>query len=502
MKKYSSAAVVILATSSTSSDATRQAADTTAGIGHEEHFIGGSSSTATAKATVTPIYNGYCMGCDNWKRINDDGHGNSLRSVSVAIKKLGRVVAQNRSTYEHKRSKESSTNNNDALIDPSTTTNSVVDEISLAAEERLPLLNKYPPPMKEDNDIFFSTPSQQPAGSSTLSTGLAVHNMVTEPYNNDITRLFQENELLRERLELLREIELREKINLLRIGLSNALNENGSTASSSSSSNNMMASSEEESHILIEQVLINMLKSNEEREKQLFYQMTLTIFLVGSLLVALVYIHNQNHQGQGQKELQVTTGGSTDLIIPAMCPASPTESLGSITEEGGTTSLREESKILRNQLELMRAIGPNGVIHEDQEYDGSVLSDASFSVDHDRRWWRFGIRPQSQQRPIVKGLDRVKADAAAASQVSKNQLLNTAPAGAGVTDDGESSISQPQPRWGWGRKKIDVDEGVSNDKRSSMGDDTSDDDRSQASLSSMGIAASIDYQLKMMSENS
>ena len=244
-------------------------------------------------------------------------------------------------------------------------------------------------------------------------------------------------------------------------------------------------------------------QTSKEREKQLFYQMTLTISLVGSLLVALVYIHNS--QGKGQKE-EVKTGGLTDLIIPAMCPASPTESLGlgSITEEGDTAlskhSLREENKILRNQLELMRAIGPNGVIHEDQEYDGSVLSDASISVDQGRRWWRFGIRPQQprQHRPIVKGLDRVKADAAASSGVS-NQL-DTAPAG--VTDDGESSVIQPQPRWGWGRRKTDEDVS-SKDKSSSSstGDEASDDDRSQVSLSSMGISASIDYQLKMMSEN-
>lgn len=515
MKKYSSAAAVILITSSsTSSDATRQA-DITADVGQEEHIIG-ASSTVTAKKTVAPVYAGYCMGCDNnyWKRINNDDYGIDLRSVSVAIKKLGQVVvAQNRSTYEHKRSKGSS--ENVALIDPSTTTNSAIDrntphydanENSLATEERLPPLNKYPPLMMEENDTYFSTPSQQPAGSSTLTTGLAVHNMVTgTDSNDDVTRLYQENELLKERLELLREIELREKIDLLRIGLSNALNENGLTASSpSSSSNSMMSSSEEEeSHILMEQVLISMLKSNEEREKQLFYQMTLTISLVGSLVVALVYIHNS--QGKGQKEQEVTTEGLTDLIIPAMCPASPTESLGlgSITEEGDTAlskhSLREENKILRNQLELMRAIGPNGVIHEDQEYDGSVLSDASISVDQDRRWWRFGIRPQPrQQRPIVKGLDRVKADAAASSEVS-NQF-DTAPAG--VTDDGGSSVVQPQPRWGWGRRKTDEDVS-SKDKSSSSstGDEASDDDRSQVSLSSMGISASIDYQLKMMSEN-
>ena len=195
-----------------------------------------------------------------------------------------------------------------------------------------------------------------------------------------------------------------------------------------------------------------------------------------------------------------------------MCPTSPTESLGSITEEGvgvlgNQLGLQEENKMLRNQIDLMRAIGPtNGVIHEDQEYDGSVLSDASISVDYSNRmrWWRFGIRPQllqqqqqQQQRSIVKGLDRVKADEAA-KDVS---LLNQHDTAAVDINDQDSVSQPPQPRWGWGRRKIEND--VASPKRSRGNDDgkSNDDDRSQVSLSSMGIAASIDYQLKKMSES-
>jgi hypothetical protein len=120
------------------------------------------------------------------------------------------------------------------------------------------------------------------------------------------------------------------------------------------------------------------------------------------------------------------------------------------------------------------------------------------------RWWRFGIRPQllqqqqqqQQQRSIVKGLDRVKADEAAKDVSLSNQHDNAV-----VDINDQDSVSQPpQPRWGWGRRKIDED--VVSSKRSRADDDKSnDDDRSQVSLSSMGIAASIDYQLKKMSES-
>jgi hypothetical protein len=469
------------------------------------------------------------MGCDDyWKRRNnndgnDDGNsslGKNKELVSAAIKKLGRAVVQNRSSSQRKRFKETSANA--ALIESNTVDTAVnplplrfdVDEISLAAEERSPPLDEYHPPTRhEDNDIYVPTSLQrQPVESTCTTTDLTASNTIGADDNDIVISLLKENQLLKERLELLREIELREKIDLLRIGLSNALNEHGLSSSSSSS-----GTEEESHHILMEQVLINILKSNEQREKQLFYQMSLTIFLVGSLLVAVMYMNIHNKQlNDTKEEQQVTTEGLTDLIIPSICPTSPTESLGSITEEGvlGVTSssnqlsLQEENKMLRNQLDLMRAIGgpTNRVIHEDQEYDGSVLSDASISVDYSNRmrWWRFGIRPQllqqqqqqQQQRSIVKGLDRVKADEAAKDVSLSNQHDNAV-----VDINDQDSVSQPpQPRWGWGRRKIDED--VVSSKRSRADDDKSnDDDRSQVSLSSMGIAASIDYQLKKMSES-
>ena len=521
MKKYSSTVAVILVTTSSSSDATRQAegAVAAATIGRDHNIIRSSSSKLPIPTAVAPVYAGYyCMGCnDYWKRRNndDDYHGNSLRKnielVSAAINKLGRTVVQNRSSSnQRKRFKENSANA--ALIESNTVDTAVtslpirfdVDEISLVAEERSPTLDKYHPPTRqEDNDIYFPTSLQRQTVESTCTTtDLTASNIIEADDNDIVISLLKENQLLKERLELLREIELREKIDLLRIGLSNALNEHGLCSSSSSSG------TEEESHnILMEQVLINILKSNEQREKQLFYQMSITVFLVGSLLVAVIYIHNNSND---KKEKQVTTEGLTDLIIPSMSPTSPTESLGSITEEGvgvlgNQLSLREENKMLRNQIDLMRAIGgpTNGVIHEDQEYDGSVLSDASISVDYSNRmrWWRFGIRPQllqqqqqQQQRSIVKGLDRVKADEAAKDVSLLNQHDTAA---VGIND--QDSVSQPQPRWGWGRRKIEND--IASSKRSRADDKSNDDDRSQVSLSSMGIAASIDYQLKKMSES-
>ena len=532
MKKYSSTAAVILATSSSSSDATRQAegAVATATIGRDHNIIHSSSSTVLTTTTVAPVYAGYyCMGCDDyWKRRNNNGNhdGNSsLRKnkelVSAAIKKLGRAVVQNRSSSsQRKRFKENSANA--ALIESNTVDTDAnplpipfdVDEISLATEERSPPLDKnYPSTRQEDNDIYLPTSLQRQTVESTCTTtDLTASNTIGTDDNDIVISLLKENQLLKERLELLREIELREKIDLLRIGLSNALNNEHGLSSSSSSSD----TEEESHHILMEQVLFNILKSNEQREKQLFYQMSFTIFLVGSLLVAVIYIHNK--QRNDKKEQLVTTEGLTDLIIPSMCPTSPTESLGSITEEGvgvlGITSssnqlsLQEENKMLRNQIDLMRAIGgpTNGVIHEDQEYDGSVLSDASISVDYSNRmrWWRFGIRPQllqqqqqqRQQRSIVKGLDRVKADEAAKDVSLLNQHDTAA-----VDINDQDSVSHPQPRWGWGRRKIEND--VVSSKRSRRVDDdkSNDDDRSQVSLSSMGIAASIDYQLKKMSES-
>ena len=66
----------------------------------------------------------------------------------------------------------------------------------------------------------------------------------------------------------------------------------------------------------------------------------------------------------------------------------------------------------------------------------------------------------------------------------------------------QDSVSQPpQPRWGWGRRKIDDNVVASKRSRGDDDDKSNDDDRSQVSLSSMGIAASIDYQLKKMSES-
>ncbi|KAL7449232.1 hypothetical protein ACHAWC_001309, partial [Mediolabrus comicus] len=510
MKKYSSTAAVILATSSSSSDV-RQAEGVVvvaATIARKEHNNIIRSSSSTVPTTVAPVYAGYyCMGCDDyWRRRKNDGNDddNSLRKhqelVSAAIKKLG--------TAHRKRFKENSANA--ALIESNTVDTAVnplplrfdVDEISLAAEERSPTLDKnHPPTRQEDNDIYVPTSLQQQPVESTCTTDLTASNTIIADDNDIVISLLKENQLLKERLELLREIELREKIDLLRIGLSNALNEHVLSTSSSSSD-----TEEESHHILMEQVLINILKSNEHREKQLFYQMSITIFLVGSLLVAVIYIHNKQRNDTKEEQL-VTTEGLTDLLIPSMCPTSPTESLGSITEEGvgvlgNQLSLREENKMLRNQLDLMRAIGgpTNGVIHEDQECDGSVLSDASISVDYSNRmrWWRFGIRSQllqqqQQQRSIVKGLDRVKADEAAKDVSLSNQHDNAA-----VDTNDQDSVSQPpQPRWGWGRRKIDED--VVSSKRSRANDDKSnDDDRSQVSLSSMGIAASIDYQLKKM----
>ena len=46
-----------------------------------------------------------------------------------------------------------------------------------------------------------------------------------------------------------------------------------------------------------------------------------------------------------------------------------------ITEEDDISKLREENQILRKQLELLRAIGPNEVIPDDHEYDESVVPD-------------------------------------------------------------------------------------------------------------------------------
>lgn len=46
-----------------------------------------------------------------------------------------------------------------------------------------------------------------------------------------------------------------------------------------------------------------------------------------------------------------------------------------ITEEDDLSKLREENQILRKQLELLRAIGPNEVIPDDHEYDESVVPD-------------------------------------------------------------------------------------------------------------------------------
>lgn len=515
MKKYSSAAAVILATSSSSDAAEGVVATTT--IGRKEHNNIIRSSSSTVPTTVAPVYAGYyCMGCDDyWKRRNNDDGNSSLRKnkelVSAAIKKLGRAVVQNRSSNS-KRFKENSANA--ALIESDTVDTAAdplplqlnADEIPLAAEERSPTLDK-----QEDNDIYLPTAALQrrPVESTCTTTDLTASNIIEADDNDIVVSLLKENQLLKERLELLREIELREKVDLLRIGLSNALNNEYGLSSSSSS-----GTEEESHHILMEQVLLNILQSNEHRERQLFYQMTISIFLVGSLLVAVIYIHNkQRNDKKEEQQLVTTTEGLTDLLIPSMCPTSPTESLGSITEEGvggvlGITSssnqlsLQEENKMLRNQLDLMRAIGgpTNGVIHEDQEYDGSVLSDASISVDYSNRvrWWRFGLMLQQQQqreRSIVNGLDRVKADEAA-KEVTSNQHETTT---ADIND--EDSVSQPQPRWRWGRRKID-DNVVSLKRSRADGDKSSnDDDRSQVSLSSMGIAASIDYQLKKMSES-
>lgn len=427
---------------------------------------------------VAPVYVGYyCMGCDAyWKddRSNKIDDGSRRRSnVSAVIKRLGET-ANRRSSSSGKHTEESSTDvslfgTNDTAPTPSLAVDNTDNLIAAAAaaKDKLPSFNnEYHSTGEEDNQ------------SLAPSTELEEVHMITP--DDDISTLLKENLLLKERLQLLREIELMEKIDILKNGISNAIIEEGWLASSSGG-NSMTP---EESYVMLEQVFVNILKSNEEREKQLFYQMTLTLFLVGSLLAMVYYVHD--NPGRRRRNSTSFKGELTELIIPSMCPTSPTESLGSITttitttarEEGEGTSnkILEENKILRNQLELMRAIGPNGVINEDQEYDGSVLSDASVSAEcnHNRKWGRFGVRPQDVPI-VVKGLDRVEADAAAAKEASKD-------------DDSDSNCvaNLPMQRW-W----------KSRNKRSK----SDSDDRSHVSLSSMGIAASIDYQLKCMSEN-
>lgn len=327
-----------------------------------------------------------------------------------------------------------------------------------------------------------------------------------------LSLLQRENQLLKERLQLLREIELREEqIDLLRLISSNAVimtDDGWSSSNPRSCRSNMNGSNVvawEESCLLLEHVLANILKKSyvELEKPQLFYQLMLTIFLIGSSVAVFVYIHNNQDEKQRknhldtEKQHQVKEGLLTNLLIPPLCPISPAESLGSVAGEGPIAMLiRGESKIVRSQLELMRGIGLNdGVIYEDQEYDGSVLSDASISVDYgSRKWWRVGIRPQPQQPE--KGLDRVvvETDIAAAVAVAAGEASNQLANATEDKIDGKCLLAQFQSRWKW-RRPCDI----STDNCSKEVENG--DDSTQVSLSSMGIAASIDYQLRTMSES-